>query len=147
MIITNIEKYMREKVAVEFWSYFTKTQDEHSGFRLYAKAVEILYNYYIQFANIMANIDAMREYNGISTHIYNEKHAIDALKLIIRATLLAKLPVKHDNTIKNFYEIALRQEEGRENVADDETCKTCLLELAECNCIESFYETNRCVCL
>lgn len=143
LVLTNVEKYLQNKVAVEFWSYFTKAADECLGFQQYTKAVQVLYDYYLQFANIMAKVDAMRECNRLDTHIYNEKNAIDALKLTIRATLLAQLPIEHKTIIENFYELALKMEEGRGNISIDETCKICTLEVVHCNCMHIFYETNK----
>lgn len=66
LIINNTEKYMRKNVTVEFWSYFAKKDSEYLGFQQLYKAVQILYNYYLQFANIMEKVDTMREHNGIT---------------------------------------------------------------------------------
>lgn len=143
LIVARIEKYIREKVAPEFWSYFPKPLDCNEGFVKFYECVELLYNCYMQFSQLMIKLDLLRSYADIKTPIYNEKTAVDALKLIIRAVLLSQLPTTHKYIIENFYKTALKKEENKNNDSFDETCAICLLNNNECSCLNNFYETNR----
>lgn len=91
----------------------------------------------------MNKVNLMRECNECTSDIYHEKNAVDALKLVIRATLLSQLPVEHSCTIENFYETALKKEELRANGYHEENCRYCFADIAGCTCISSFYDTNR----
>lgn len=143
LVITRTENYIREKTAVEFWSCFQKPLDSKDGFLKFYKAVELLYNCYAAFSHIMIKLDLLRKYADVKQPIYNEKSAVDALKLIIRSILLSQLPVSHKTIIENFYETALRKEENKNNESMDEMCGVCVLTVTECTCLHNFYETNR----
>lgn len=145
LVFTRTEDYIRQKVAVEFWSYFQKPLDSNNGFMKFTKAVDLLYKCYLKFLPSMAKLDLLQKNAGLHNSIYNEKNAHDALGLSIRAILLSQLPVSHKTIIEHFYETALKKEENKniENHGDD-GCTVCLLNNEnECACLHNFYETNR----
>lgn len=143
IIITNLEKFIRETVSKEFWLYFTKPKSQYNGFLHFVHAVNLLYDYYTQLTSVMNKVNLMRECNECKSDLYHEKNAVDALKLVIRATLLSQLPREHRSTIENFYETALKTEELRANGCQEENCRYCFADIGGCTCISSFYDTNR----
>lgn len=136
LITTRIEKHTREIIVPEFWSYFKKTNNKVDGFGKFYKAVEVLYNYFIQYVCLMPRLNALREPNE-RNFIYGESDAGEALKLIIRATLLSQLPVDHTKVIEDFYDTALNVEDTDGYL--NERCVLCMKD----NCTDCFYDTNR----
>lgn len=139
LVIYKLEQYVSRKVAVDFWSYFEPPSDEFQGYVKFYKAVEYLYSSYLELSQVMNNIDLLSE---PQEKIYLEESSLEALKLMIRAALLAKLPSDNKQIIENFYEVALKQEENR-SYSGDEECRVCRVAFNDCNCGENFYETNR----
>lgn len=140
LVFARTEDYLRQNVAVEFWSYFEQPADSNDGFLKFYRAVEFLYKCYFQFSSSMAKLDLLQRDMKLSNSVYNEKSALDAFKLSMRAALLSQLPISHKTIIENFYKTALRKEENKNG---DEVCKVCLLNIDECTCLQNFDLTNR----
>lgn len=140
LVFSRTEDYLRQKVAVEFWSYFQQPTDSNDGFLKFYRAVEFLYKCYFQFSSSMAKLDLIQRDVKLRNSVYNEKSALDAFKLSMRAALLSQLPISHKTIIENFYETALKKEENKN---EEEACKVCLLNNNECTCLQNFDVTNR----
>lgn len=136
LVISKVEKYFRTNIVPPFWAYFSKSNASSSGFRQFYMAIEMLYTDFTEFLNLMFRLDTVRSKSGYNEPIYGEDSAVSALKLIVRATILAQFPVTQANIINEFYETALR-------IEDNSACPVCLGECTKCNCVQYFYETNR----
>lgn len=99
-------------------------------------AIEMLYTDFAEFLNLMFRLDAVRSSSGYNESIYGEDSAVSALKLIVRASILAQFPIKQTDIIGEFYETALK-------IEDNAACPVCMAECTKCNCVQYFYETNR----
>lgn len=139
-MISRLEKHLRENIVPPFWLYFNKTEGSNSGFQQFHTAVEMLFNHYVQFLNIINRLDILREKTQFKDLIYGEENAVNGFKLIIRATLLSQLPLDHNIIIEEFYETALKMEDTSIN---DKQCTVCVSEKTRCNCPQRFHDTNR----
>ncbi|KAF2885750.1 hypothetical protein ILUMI_20423 [Ignelater luminosus] len=137
LIISRIEKHIREVIVPEFWSYFKKTDNKVVGFGKFYKAVEVLYNYFTQYLWLMSRLNALCDSNEYSDVTCCKNDSAETLKLIIRATLLSQLPVEHTKVIEDFYDAALNVEDTDGYL--NERCVLCTKD----NCIDCFYDTNR----
>ncbi|XP_022915785.1 anaphase-promoting complex subunit 2 [Onthophagus taurus] len=138
LIIEKIEKYSRNVIKKDFWAHFNDVSDENEGFRRFYKAVESLYVNYSHFKTTLAKLNALRIQGNENDLIYGEKNAEDAFKLIIRSCLLSELPLNCQKVIKNFYEVALKNE----GIEFSKSCSVCL-SCNGCECLQHFYETNK----
>lgn len=143
LVFARTVDYVKDKVVVDFWSYFQKPLDSVDGFLKFYKAVNMLYKCYFQFSPVMAKLDLLQEEENREKYIYGKRSAVQALKVGIRAALLSKLPVSHKTIIENFYETALKKEEKKDVEAVNEVCGICALNDNECLCLQNFYDTNR----
>lgn len=142
LVSARTDDYIRDRVVVDFWSFFQNPQDSNHDFIRFYKAVDMLYKCYFQFSRVMVKLDLLIEEN---TNVPNqsENSAVRALKLSVRAALLAKLPVSHKTIIESFYETALKLEEKKNVEIADQICGLCALTIHKCRCLQNFYDTNR----
>lgn len=143
LIVSKIEQRLRDEVAPEFWSYFKNNEHENKGFKQFYNAVKSLYDSYRQLEHTMRKLEMFRQATDIEEQVYNEKNVYDALKLILKATLLSQLNLDYQLVVMNFYEAALKTDDVDEN--NEGQCIICSQESLHCNCMHLFQETNRCV--
>lgn len=106
LVIHHIEEYIRQSVAPIFWKSFTTTLDEQQGFNLFKKAVDGLYTSLTEFLPILKRLHRVSCLNQSKDTILSEDKLLAKFKLIVRATLLAQLPLHHEYIIEQFYKIA-----------------------------------------
>ncbi|KAF5286722.1 hypothetical protein FQR65_LT12455 [Abscondita terminalis] len=111
LVFHKVEKYVREQVSPEFWSYFANTDNVIEGFSQFYKAIKLLHGYYTQFLYLMRNVNVLRERGHCNEVVYGERNSVQVLKVIIRATLLSQLPLQHSKVIEYFYETGLKMED------------------------------------
>ncbi|KAJ8945964.1 hypothetical protein NQ318_016792 [Aromia moschata] len=140
LIVSKIEQRLRDEVAPEFWSYFKKSENDNKGFKQFYNAVKSLYDCYKQLDHTISKLELFRQATQLEALVYNEKCVHDALRLILKATLLSQLNLDYQIVVMNFYETALKMEDAEEN---DGQCIICLQESLHCNCLHLFQETNR----
>ncbi|CAH1101110.1 unnamed protein product [Psylliodes chrysocephalus] len=141
LIVSKIEQRLRDEVAPEFWSYFKNNEHENKGFKQFYNAVKSLYDSYRQLEHTMRKLEMFRQATDIEEQVYNEKNVYDALKLILKATLLSQLNLDYQLVVMNFYEAALKTDDVDEN--NEGQCIICSQESLHCNCMHLFQETNR----
>ncbi|XP_018567673.1 anaphase-promoting complex subunit 2 isoform X1 [Anoplophora glabripennis] len=140
LLISKIEQRLRDEVVPEFWSYFKKSENDNKGFKQFYNAVKSLYDCFKQLDHIITKLEIFRQATKLCDLIYNENSTHNALKLILKATLLSQLNLEYQVVVMNFYETALKMEDTEE---DDGQCIICLQESRHCNCLHLFQETNR----
>ena len=127
---------------MDFWSFFRDVSDENEGFRQFHSAVGRLYENYTHFHPMVLKLELLRCTAERTATICGEKTATGALKVTMRAALLSQIPLNCNSVIKNFYDVALKNEENEENFEGD--CPVCLCR-ERCMCSQYFYQTNRLV--
>lgn len=140
LIISKIDKKLREEVIPEFWSYF-KNIENNKGFQHFYNAVKCLYDNYKQLDLNMQKLDMFKQATKLNDFVYNEACVHSALKLMLRATLLSQLNLNYQPIVSNFYEVVLKMEDVEET--NDGKCTICCQESVQCNCVHLFQETNR----
>lgn len=140
LLISKIEQRLRDEVVPEFWSYFKKSENDNKGFKQFYNAVKSLYDCFKQLDHIITKLEMFRQATQLQDMVYNENSTYDALKLILKATLLSQLNLDYQVVVKNFYETVLTMEDAEEG---DGQCIICLQESRHCNCLHLFQETNR----
>ncbi|CAG9856014.1 unnamed protein product [Phyllotreta striolata] len=141
LIVIKIEQRLRDEVAPEFWSYFKHNEHENKGFKQFYNAVKSLYDSYRQLHNAILQLEMLKQATDIDVTMYNEDSLDDALKLILKSTLLSQLHLDYQLVVTNFYEAALKMEDV--DVIKDGVCIICSQESLHCNCMHLFQETNR----
>ncbi|KAK0175086.1 hypothetical protein PV327_008867 [Microctonus hyperodae] len=152
IIINEIERYVREYIAPNFWSKFTNNSDETQGFEYFKSAVDDLYKKSIEFLPLLKRLELFNGTNDI-IYLYGQTNHLSQFKLIVRATLLSQLPLFHEIIIEQFYKIAFNVFCNTDNsssldTSDNEAteCAGCNKELDSCQCqliVFMFHETNR----
>ncbi|KAK5642898.1 hypothetical protein RI129_009065 [Pyrocoelia pectoralis] len=135
LIISKFEEHVRKYVVPQFWSFFSIKSEASEGFSQFFKAVDLLYNYFSHHLDLMNNVSLLCN----NKQIYNSENSTDALKLIIRASLLSQLPSNYNKIIEEFYETALKLE-GKDNTQNI-ACPVCRRE-QDCLCLTYFHNTN-----
>lgn len=140
IILNKLENYVSENVSVHFWSTFTSDTDIFEGFRSFYKAIELLYNYYIQLLPVVENLFILREKEK-RNKLYGKDNPKDLLKLIFKGSLLARFPPEKNGNVQDFYKVSLRLEDNPSSNYENEQCKACLFK--DCVCNSYFCETNQ----
>ncbi|XP_056634771.1 anaphase-promoting complex subunit 2 [Diorhabda sublineata] len=141
LIVSKIEQRLRDEVAPAFWSYFKSNEHESKGFIQFYNAVKSLFDSYRQLDNTMSKLELFREATYLNELVYNQKDMHNALKLILKATLLSQIHLDYQVIVMNFYKVALKMEDVDENNFGQ--CIICSQESLHCNCMHLFQETNR----
>lgn len=108
IVIHNIEQYIRCHVAPAFWEKFEYTEDGQRGFELFKSAVDGLYANLTEFLPILKKLECLRQNQDETplSSVEGETNIETQFKLIVRATLLSRLPLCHECIIEHFYKIA-----------------------------------------
>ncbi|KAG5876105.1 hypothetical protein JTB14_013685 [Gonioctena quinquepunctata] len=141
LIVSKIERKLRDEVAPEFWSYFKNNEHENRGFKQFYNAVKSLYDSYRQLDHTMSKLGMFSQAADMKETPYNELGVRSALRLILKATLLSQLNLDYQTVVINFYEAALKMEDVEQGF--DGQCIICSQERLLCNCLHLFQETNR----
>nr|XP_023028180.1 anaphase-promoting complex subunit 2 [Leptinotarsa decemlineata] len=141
LIISKIEQKLRVEVAPEFWSYFKNNEHENKGFKQFYNAINALYDSFKQLDHEVSKLGMFKKIIELEESLYNENCDHNALKLILRATLLSELNLDYQTVVMNFYEAALKMEDIEQG--NDSQCIICSQERLHCNCLHLFQETNR----
>lgn len=141
LIVSKIQKKLREEVVPEFWSYFKNSNQETKGFQQFYNAVKCLYDNYRHLDHDMQKLNMFKEAMKLEDLVYNESCVHSALKLMLRATMLSQLNLQYQQIVMNFYECALKMEDIE--ALNDGKCLVCSQENLRCNCLHLFQETNR----
>ncbi|KAJ8928110.1 hypothetical protein NQ314_019336 [Rhamnusium bicolor] len=125
LLMSKIEQRLRDEVVPEFWSYFKKSENDNKGFQQFYNAVKSLYDCYKQLDHTISKLELFRQATQLDDLVYNENCVHNALKLILKATLLSQLNLDYQLVVMNFYETALKMEDTEEG---DGQCIICLQE-------------------
>lgn len=106
LVIDQIERYIREKVAPNFWNKFTNITDKEQGFECFKCAVDDLYSSSIEFLPLLKRLEQLTDPENPTYLLYRQTNHLAQFKLIVRATLLSQLPLAHERIIEQFYKIA-----------------------------------------
>ncbi|VVC94836.1 unnamed protein product [Leptidea sinapis] len=149
LIVTHIEKYVRQQVAPQFWAKFSKVEEEIKGFQLFKSAVNDLYDAVNKFSGMLRRLIILNNSCSDNKTIFGERDVISGFILIIRATLLSQLPVDFNIIIFHFYKLSFNvfdNEYESPDMSEDVMCSGCWNDYSECICsyvVKVFYETNR----
>lgn len=142
LVISKIQKKLRIEIVPTFWAFFKKWGSEGAGFLQFHKAVDYLYQYFIELELIAENLEILRRNNGFSTPIYNNDCMQKAMALIIKSVLFSQLPIDHQQIIAEFYERVLKIIDPEDHTVPLSHCDVCM-ESEYCVCSEIFSETNQ----
>lgn len=140
LIVSRIEKKLREEVVPEFWSYFKNSSHEIKGFQQFYNAIKCLYDNYKLLDLNMQKLNMFKKATNLDDLVYKEPCVHSAMKLILRASLLSQLNLEYQPVVMHFYEAALKMEDIDEV---NGICIICAQESISCNCLHLFQETNR----
>ncbi|KAH1004226.1 hypothetical protein HUJ04_004012 [Dendroctonus ponderosae] len=144
LIINQVEKRFRDEIVPAFWSYFQKSELHNKDLNQFYNAVKSLYDNYKEMDKITSGLELFRQCTHVTKIPYNEKTINNALKLILKATVLAQSPLNYQAVTLSFYETALRIEDVDSYLGfDSGHCAAC--DQDSCNCLHLLQETNRCV--
>ncbi|XP_011163041.2 anaphase-promoting complex subunit 2 isoform X2 [Solenopsis invicta] len=154
IVIHNIEQYIRCHVTPAFWEKFEYTQDGQRGFELFKSAVDGLYASLTECLPTLKKLEYLRQNRGKdlqSLRPIRDNIDIEArFKLIVRATLLSQLPLRHECIVEHFYKIAFNVFCNSDNLSQESMgeiqCTGCDQEMKNCRCqmiVYMFHETNR----
>lgn len=154
IVIHNIEQYIRCHVTPAFWEKFEYTQDGQRGFELFKSAVDGLYASLTECLPTLKKLEYLRQNRGKDLQSLcpiRDNIDIEArFKLIVRATLLSQLPLRHECIVEHFYKIAFNVFCNSDNLSQESMgeiqCTGCDQEMKNCRCqmiVYMFHETNR----
>ncbi|KAH1010781.1 hypothetical protein HUJ05_005025 [Dendroctonus ponderosae] len=142
LIINQVEKRFRDEIVPAFWSYFQKSELHNKDLNQFYNAVKSLYDNYKEMDKITSGLELFRQCTHVTKIPYNEKTINNALKLILKATVLAQSPLNYQAVTLSFYETALRIEDVDSYLGfDSGHCAAC--DQDSCNCLHLLQETNR----
>ncbi|XP_075228750.1 anaphase promoting complex subunit morula isoform X2 [Lycorma delicatula] len=124
------------------------------GFEKFKIAVDTLYSMLSVFTPVLDKMELLRLQGGTSRVIYGEEKLIGTFKVIVRSTLHAHLPLKHQIITEHFYRVSFKvfcNTDKLETDANDSTeevvqCGGCGMEVESCQCtyiIDVFHSTNQ----
>lgn len=144
LIIVNLDKHARTQIAPQFWNYFKCEEiDKDLWTTQFSTAVDFLFNSYKDLEPLAHRLDTLRKNTDYTKPIYPAVYsAPEAVKIIIRASLLAQIPLDYGRIVEHFYQTGLNIEDP-DNESHLEDCDKVLENNACCSCLSSFYETNR----
>lgn len=149
LVLINLEKYLRQHVAPQFWSKFTKVDEEVKGFQLFKSAVNDLFDSVSSFSAMLRRLTTLNNSCCDNKPIFGEKDVVLGFKLILRATLLSQLPLDFQVIINQFYKLSFNvfdNEYENSDMSEEVMCNGCWNDYSECNCayiVKVFHETNR----
>ncbi|CAG4931749.1 unnamed protein product [Parnassius apollo] len=149
LVLIHIEKYLRQQVVPSFWSKFIKSDVEVKGFQLFKTAVNDLYESVTNFSAILRKLTLLNNSCSDNMPIFGEKDVLLGFKQLLRATLLAQLPLEFQYIIYFFYKVSFNvfdNEYENSDMGDDVLCSGCWNDYSDCNCtyiVKVFHDTNR----
>ncbi|XP_049784564.1 anaphase-promoting complex subunit 2 isoform X1 [Schistocerca cancellata] len=156
LVLSRIQKILRQKIAPEFWSKFSGSEGENEGFGRFKDAVNNLYNRLHQFLPVLEKLEKLHDLSASKNHLaFGQRSVVEEFKVLLRATLHSQLPLNHSAITEDFYRRSFKvfcnsdkTESDIDEVADSENvvCGGCGTEIEGCQCraiLDAFHETNR----
>lgn len=136
-VISSIETHLQNATVPKFWAHFGEVENVYEGFKNFHNAITLLHQSYHQLLEYCRRLDMYRVTYNYRKTIYNETSSSNALKVILRASVLSQLPIEYKTTIEFFYKVVLCFEESCNE------CVYCKKPSPECQCFFQFDNVNK----
>ncbi|XP_013170834.1 PREDICTED: anaphase-promoting complex subunit 2 [Papilio xuthus] len=149
LVIIHIEKYVRQNTVPSFWAKFVKSDVEVKGFQLFKTAINDLYDSVTNFEPMLRKLSLLNSNCSDNMPIFGERDIILGFKQLLRATLLAQIPLEFQYIIYFFYKVSFNvfdNEYENSDMGEDVMCSGCWNDYSDCNCayiVKVFHDTNR----
>ncbi|XP_068619095.1 anaphase-promoting complex subunit 2 [Battus philenor] len=149
LVIIHIEKYVRQQIVPPFWAKFIISDVEVKGFQLFKTAINDIYDSVTNFSPILRKLNLLNNCCPDNMPIFGEKDVILGFKQLLRATLLAQIPLEFQYIVYLFYKVSFNvfdNENDNSDMGEDVMCSGCKNDYTDCNCayiVKVFHDTNR----